>query len=158
MGFSFLTRACNRLEEGKAQLDKNHYPESISACQECIELSIKAIYHFAAVKFPPEHTFAEESYKRVLENIATCASKRKNLERLYMISTFWSSTYSLAKYGYQKIGVGPEIIFQKKEAVLALLHAFEVYDQARNIYYDCALLYFGKSAYVRPVPSPSFTV
>jgi HEPN domain-containing protein len=158
MGFSFLSRACNRLDEAKLQLDKNHFPESISASQECIEFSINAIFHFAKVKYPPEHTFEEESFKRVLENIAKCAAERGNLERLYMISTFWSSMYSIAKYGCQKIGVGPEMLFQNKEALFALSHAYEVYEQARNIYYDCCPLRILKTSYVRRTPSPNFTL
>lgn len=94
----------------------------------------------------------------MLENIVGCAAKEKNLERLYMISTFWSSMYSVAKYGYQKIGVGPEKLFQKKEASFALSHAYEVYDQSSKIYYDCCPIYIGKTAYVRSIPSPSFSL
>ena len=157
MGLSYLKRACNRLDEAKTQLDKLNYPESISASQECIELSIKAIYNFAKVKYPLEHAFEEENFKRVLENIAKC-TKIKKMERLFMISTFWSSMYNIAKYGYQKINVGPEKLFQKKEAEFALTHAYEVCRKATHIYYDCSPLYYGRSGYVVPAPSPSFSL
>lgn len=152
-----MTHACNKLDEGKVQFDKNHFPEAISACQECIEFSIKAVFHFAEVKFPPEHTFMEENFKRVLQKIRKC-TKQKDLERMYMISAFWSSMYGIAKYGCEKIGVGPERLFKKREAWFALLHAYEVYDQASNIYYDCAPEYYGKSSHVKTVPTPNFSL
>lgn len=75
-----------------------------------------------------------------------------------MISEFWSSMYNVAKYGCEKIGVGPEKLFTRREALFAILHAYEVYEKAMHIYYDCAPEYYGKSAYVKPVPSPSFSL
>ena len=151
-----MARACNKLDEGKSHYDKYHYPESISACQECIELAMKAIFHFAEIKFPPKHTFIEENFRRVLEKIGSC-SKRQGLERLYMLSEFWSSMYNVAKYGCEKIGAEPEKLFSRGEAFFALHHAFEVYEQARHIYYDCAPQYYGKSSIVKTAPNPSFS-
>jgi len=42
----FLKRADHRLEDAKSHLDKGyeHYAESVSASQECIELSIKSVF------------------------------------------------------------------------------------------------------------------
>ena len=44
MAKSWLRRASNKIDEAKDHLKKLNYPESISAAQECIEFSIKAIF------------------------------------------------------------------------------------------------------------------
>lgn len=86
---------------------------------------------------------------------------KKPGETIYDINSlviYVSSMYNIAKYGYQKIGAGPEKLYQKKEASLALAHAYEVFEKATMIYYDCSPIYFGKSAYVQTAPSPSFSL
>lgn len=153
-----MTRACNRLEEGKRQIDEKHFAEAISACQECIELSIKSVFHFTGIKFPPEHRFMEENFRRVLKKTSECVPKLEGVGRLYMISEFWFSMYNIAKYGCGKIAVGPEILFKKKEALLALEHAYECYRKASAVYYGCSPLYYGKSAYVKSLPYPGFSL
>ena len=63
---SWLNRASNKLDEAKSQLkERYHYPESVSASQECIELSIKAIFSIAEVKFTKEHKIKEEEFKNL---------------------------------------------------------------------------------------------
>ena len=146
MGFSFLKRACNKLDEGKHQIDDRHFPEAISACQEFIEFSIKSVFHFVGVKFPPEHKFLEENFRRVLEETSKCAPKVQGIERLYIISEFWLSMYNISKYGCGKIGVGPERLFKKREASFALQHAYECYSIARSVYYECAPMYYSMRA------------
>ena len=158
MGYSLMTRACNKLNEGKRQIDERHFPETVSACQECIELSIKSVFHFVGVKYPPEHKFMEENFKKVLEKTSKCAPELKGVERLYMISEFWLSMYNIAKYGCGKIGIGPERVFKKKEALLSLEHAYECYRKADYIYFSCAPIYYKGGGYVKPLPSPSFSI
>lgn len=153
-----MRRACNRLDEGKRQIESRHFPEAISACQECIELSIKAVFHFAGVKYPAEHRFVEDDFKRVLEKLDVCARELEGKERLYMISEFWFSLYTIAKYGCGKIGVGPEVLFKRKEAFLALEHAYECYNLAMQIYYNCSPIYLDEEGSIRMLPSPSFSL
>jgi hypothetical protein len=47
--------------------------------------------------------------------------------KLYLYLKFWSTFYTVAKYGLEKIGVGPEKLFGKEEAELALKHADKCY-------------------------------
>lgn len=122
MAESYLKRSWNKLNESKVQLKERHYSESISASQECIELSIKAIFLLLHEKYPKEHGFKEEGFEAILKQIPD-KIKYLNFPKLYLYSKFWQNFYTVAKYGLEKVGVGPEKLFEKEEAELALKHA-----------------------------------
>jgi hypothetical protein len=63
MAESFLKRAWNKFNEAKSYLENYHHPESISASQECIELSIKAIFLLLQKEYPRKHEFEEGEFK-----------------------------------------------------------------------------------------------
>lgn len=119
---SWLKRASNKLDEGKHCIEKWKYAEAISAFQECIELSIKAIFLLLTDKYRKNHRFDEKEFKEVLEKIP---SSLDNLEfhKLYLYSIFWSNFYTIAKYGLENFGIGAEKLFEKEEVDLALKHA-----------------------------------
>jgi HEPN domain-containing protein len=119
---SFLRRARNKLDEAREYLKKFNYPESISASQECIELSVKAIFLLFQEKYPRKHEFDEEEFEKILKMIPT-QLKHLDLPKVYLYSTFWSQFYTVAKYGLEKLGVGADKLFEKDEAELALKHA-----------------------------------
>jgi HEPN domain-containing protein len=129
MAESFLKRAWNKLNEAKSYLENYHHSESISASQECIELSIKAIFLLLQKEYPRKHEFEEEEFEAILKKIP---EKLKYLEfsKLYLYSKFWLNFYTVAKYGLEKIGIGPEKLFEKEEAELALKHADKCYRAA----------------------------
>ncbi|MGB9760039.1 MAG: HEPN domain-containing protein, partial [Thermoproteota archaeon] len=108
------------------------YPESISASQECIELSIKAIFLLLQKEYPKKHEFEEEEFEAILEKVP---EKLKYLDfpKLYLYSKFWLSFYTVAKYGLEKIGIGPEKLFEREEAELALKHARRCYYAASQL-------------------------
>lgn len=124
MAESFLKRAWNKLEEAKNHLKLSHYPESISASIECIELSMKAIFLFLQEKYPRRHEFKDEEFMKVLEKVPK-ELKYLNFPRLFLLSKFWLSLYTVAKYGQERFGIGPEKLFKEDEANLALKHAEE---------------------------------
>jgi len=132
MAESFLKRAWNKLDEAKKRLESRHYPESISASQECIELSIKAIFMLLQEKYPKKHEFSEEEFEAILKKIPE-RLEYLDFHKLYLYSKFWLSFYTVAKYGLEKIGVGPEKLFEKEEAELALKHADKCYYGARQL-------------------------
>jgi len=132
MAESFLKRAWNKLDEAKKRLESRHYPESISASQECIELSIKAIFMLLQEKYPKKHEFSEGEFEAILEKIPE-KLKYLDFHKLYLYSKFWLSFYTVAKYGLEKIGVGAEKLFEKEEAELALKHAEKCYYGARQL-------------------------
>jgi len=69
MAESFLKRAFNKLNEAKSSLENHHYAESVSASQECIELSVKAIFLLLLLQeeYPRKHEFKEEEFEKILK-------------------------------------------------------------------------------------------
>ena len=132
MAESFLKRANNKLDEAEQHLKSWHYPESISASQECIELSIKAIFMLLQEEYPKRHEFKEDEFEAILEKIP---EKLRHLDfpKIYLYSKFWLNFYTVAKYGLEKLGVGPEKLFEKEEAELALKHADKCYSAASQL-------------------------
>jgi len=130
---SFLERAWNKLNEAKEHLKSLHYSESISASQECIELSIKAIFMLLQEKYSKKHGFSDEEFEAILNKIPENL-KHLDYHKLCLYSKFWLGTfYTVPKYGLEKIGVGPEKLFEKEEAELALKHANKSYHAASQL-------------------------
>jgi HEPN domain-containing protein len=69
MAGSYLRRTRNKYYEAKEHLEKWHYSESISASQECIELSIKAVFLLLQENYPKRHEFKEEEFEAGLKKI-----------------------------------------------------------------------------------------
>ena len=124
MAESFLHRAWNKLDEAREHLKKFNYPESISASQECIELSVKAIFLLFQKEYPRKHEFREEEFENILKMIpAKLKYKYLDIAKVYLYSKFWLQFYTVAKYGLEKLGIGADKLFEKEEADLALKHA-----------------------------------
>jgi len=132
MADSFIRRANNKLSEAKTHLEHWNYPESISASQECIELSIKSIFLLLKKDYPKKHEFDEEEFEKVLKEFP---EKLNYLEipKLYLYSKFWLQFYIIAKYGLETLGVGSEKLFEKEEAELAYKHADRCLYAARQL-------------------------
>jgi HEPN domain-containing protein len=109
---SYLRRALNKLDEAKYHLDKNNYPESISASQEVIELSVKAIFLLHGEEYSRKHKFKEEEFSKLLK-IAP-----KDVTRVFLLSEFWSKFYTIAKYGYETLGIDQSIYSKMKRLSL----------------------------------------
>lgn len=133
MAESFYRRASNRLEEARENLtQKYNYPESISASQESMEFSTKAIFLYLEEKYPKTHEFSDEQFMKILGKIPK-NYQHYNFPRLLLLTRFWSRFYETAKYGNEKLGVGPEKLFKESEAKLALEHANDCYSAAYGI-------------------------
>jgi len=132
---SWLNRADHKVKEAEVQLNqKYNYSVSVSASQECIELSIKAVFSIAGVEFTKEHKIKEEEFKNLLDRIPQNLNNIYNYPRIYLLSEFWSYFYITAKYGLEKLKIGSDKIFKKEEADLALKHARECYNASRAFY------------------------
>jgi len=118
---SFLRRAKNKLEEAEYNLNRLSYPESISSSQESIEFSVKSLFLLYGVEYSKKHRFEEGEFVKVFGNAP------KDVARIFLLSRFWSSFYTVAKYGYERLGIGAEYLFRREEAELALRHAQECY-------------------------------
>lgn len=128
MGRSYLNSAFRRQTDADECLKKFAYDKSIRESQECIEFAIKAIFYAFDIEPPKSHNFTEDNFKLLLSRISSNSSERSRLSLLefqkpYLYSRFWGSFYEIAKYGLEKMGVGPGNLFGKEEAELALGHA-----------------------------------
>lgn len=134
-----LKRAFSKESEAYDHLKKNYnYPMSISSSQECIELSIKSLFQLLTGEHPKKHEFKDEEFMKVLEKIPKDFEHYK-FPRLYLLSKFWSGFYTIAKYGIEKLKVGPEKLFEMDEAELALKHASQCYNAVHHLLYDIKL-------------------
>lgn len=130
---SYLRRANNKLDEARNQSkEKFNYAESVSSSQECIELSLKAVFLFLGEDFPKTHEFKEQDFIKLLSKIPE-ELKFYNFPRLYLLSKFWSSFYTVSKYGLEKLEIGADELFKDKEANLALNHAEECYSASNAL-------------------------
>ncbi len=129
---SWLKRAQNKFNEAEEHLKSWRYPESISASQECIEFSMKSILILLKGEYPKRHEFKEEEFEVAMKKVP---EKLKHYEypKLFLYSQFWSYFYTISKYGYEKIGIGADKLFEKEEAELALKHARRNIDAARRL-------------------------
>lgn len=132
IGFSYLKRANNKIDEAKKYINDSLYALSISASQECLELSIKAIFYYFGIRPQKDHWFDEDKFSQLIKKVPTNL-ECLNFPRLLMISELWGKTYLPAKYGKEILGVGAEKIFHNKEAELALLHAEECRNAAIKV-------------------------
>lgn len=130
---SFLRRCYKKLQEAEEHIKSANYPESISASQECIELSIKAMFLSLAKEYPKRHHFKDEEFEALLEEIPE-ELRYLDFPRLFLYSKFWARFYETAKYGDERLGVGPEKLFRMWEAELALRHAKECLHAAETLY------------------------
>jgi len=129
---SYLKRALNKQIESKNHLEGCRYAESVSASQECIELSIKASFLLLDIEPPKDHKFTQEQFGEVLRRIPAKLTYR-DFAKVYLYSMFWSMFYTVAKYGLEKVQVGPDKLFEKEEAELALKHAQRCRDAAGDL-------------------------
>ena len=102
---SFLKRALKKLGEAEEHLKHVNYSESVSSSQECIELSIKAMFLLLTAEYPKRHTFKDEEFEALFEKIP---EKLRYLDFpwLFLYSKFWGTFYETAKYGDERLGVG----------------------------------------------------
>lgn len=124
---SYLKRARNKLAEAREYSQGRwSYPESISAAQECIEFSLKAMFLLVGLEYSKEHQIKDDEFVEFLRRIPADMPSM-NWARVLLISKFWAAFYGVAKYGHEKLKVGAEQIFKKEEAELAIKHAGECF-------------------------------
>jgi HEPN domain-containing protein len=143
---SFIRRAERKLEEAKRFLESYlpSYPESISAAQECMEFSIKAIFLMLLNKYPRKHRVMKSEFQEVMKMINELSNHIKQellqwtidieeFPKLYLYSEFWQNFYTIVKYGDEELGIPAEKLFGKEEANLALKHAEKCYELASKL-------------------------
>lgn len=87
-------------------------------------ISLKAFSHYFDIFPKKEHELRDEEFQKLIKKIPEDL-EYLNFPRLLLISQFWGRFYLVAKYGKEKLGIGPEKMFRQEEAELALSHAEE---------------------------------
>ena len=129
---SWIERSSNRLQAGRSLTAKGRYAEALSSFQECIELSIKAIFLLLTDSYPRSHEFKDKEFKDILDKIPKVLAHLE-FHKLYLYSKFWSNFYTIAKYGLETFSVGAEKLFGPEEAELAKLHSEKCYHAAHQL-------------------------
>jgi HEPN domain-containing protein len=128
----FLERASNKLNDSRMLCERIRFAEAVSAAQESIELSAKAVFLLLGPAHPRKHDFSEEEFLAVLEEVPE-GLKFHNFPRLYLLHRFWAGFYTTAKYGLEVIGSPAKDLFQLPEAELATSHATSWYIAATSV-------------------------
>ncbi len=126
---AFLQNSAKAQQRAREYRDKYEYDKSIREAQESIELALKAIFYAFDVAPPKSHNFSEDDFKRLLEAITKGADpngpqiRATDFQKQYIYARFWGTFYETAKYGLEKLKIGPGNFFDKDEADLAVKHA-----------------------------------
>ena len=138
MARDYLRQAYKRQSDAQNFLDHYDYDKSIRESQESIEISIKAIFYAFGEVPPKDHKFTEENFEKLLNKIPIELNIRtQDFIKPYLYSKFWGTFYTIAKYGLEKLKVGPGFLFGDNEAKLALQHALfcdSIASTAVNVY------------------------
>jgi HEPN domain-containing protein len=129
---SWIERSNSSLHEGESLIAKGRYAEAVSSFQECIELSIKAIFLLLTDSYPKSHEFKDKEFKDVLDKVPKALAYLE-FHKLYLYSKFWSNFYTIAKYGLENFSVGAEKLFGSEEAKLAKMHSEKCYSAAQQL-------------------------
>jgi HEPN domain-containing protein len=81
---------------------------------------------------PKEHKFTEEQFRDLMGRVPTRLIHR-DFAKVYLYSMFWSTFYTVAKYGLERVQTGPDKLFEKEEAELVLKHAQRCRDAAGDL-------------------------
>lgn len=123
MAQDYLRQAIKRQSDAKNFLNQCDYDKSIRESQESIEISIKAIFYALNEVPPKEHKFTEEDFDKLLNKVPSELSlNAQDFVKPYLYSKFWGNFYTIAKYGLEKLKIGPGFLFGTDEANLALKH------------------------------------
>ena len=117
--------------------------EAIEAAQECIELSVKAIFSLLDIKYPLRHGMQPDrkEFADVARDLRLLQSEfdaqglgHIRLPRLFFLLNFWAYFYTISKYGYEVESLASaRDLFDKKEAELAVSHAEECLRAAQEL-------------------------
>jgi len=93
MAESFLERSRKKLWEAEDYSKEANYAESVSASQEYIELSVKAIFLLMQERYPKRHWFKDEELKRSRRSWTPYGSAEPSCTPSSgLITTAWPST------------------------------------------------------------------
>lgn len=122
MAEHMFRRASSKAIDARNSLAQGRNDVSVSDSIEAIEFSAKAAFLVLSQPYPKRHKFTEDELAALFDLIPDNA-KHLNFPRLFVLYRFWTSFYTMAKYGDEKLNVAAVDLLQQAEADLALKHA-----------------------------------
>lgn len=115
MAENYLGDARIYLSQAKETFKEKNYHICIRRCQECVELSLKALLRLFAIEYPKEHDVSD-----VLMRERNIFPKEMDIDILARISKDLTRKRGPAIYGYERELKPPSIVFSKEDAKKAL--------------------------------------
>ena len=122
MAEGMFRRALGRRTDAREALTYARNDVSISNSIEAIEFAAKAAFLFLSVTYPKKHEFTDDEFAALFKHIPK-ESQHFSFPRLFVLYKFWTTFYTQAKYGNEKLDIAAVDLFGKDEAELALKHA-----------------------------------
>lgn len=135
---NLIEKSRNNIEKAEEIL-RNRYAvlsNVITLCQQSIELSTKALFKLMGIDFPRDHEIrfeVNETEELLKKDFPKNFYEKDKVPRLIFLTQFWKKFYILAKYGNEKFNIGPDELFRKEEAEIALKHAKECYNVVNSL-------------------------
>jgi HEPN domain-containing protein len=127
---SNLKQAEERLKHAREALDSGNYPYVVRQSQEAVELSLKGALRLAGIEPPKWHDVGPLLRR---EKARFPQWFQELVDDLSSISRSLRKERELAMYGDDEIGVPPEELYTRKDAVQALEDALKVVEVVKRL-------------------------
>lgn len=131
MAADFLKRANSRLTDAKSAFERKDYPDVVRYCQECVELSLKAVLRLVGIEYPKVHDVSdvlEYSKERFPEWM------REEIPKLCEASQSLALERGPSVYGIENLGKPPSALFGPKDAANAIEKADHTFKTCSRFY------------------------
>ena len=135
MARSYIRKALERLKHAEEALEEDNYPYVIRQCQEAVELLLKAALRLVGVEPPKIHDVGP-----ILRREAQRFPQwfQQHIPKLARISRKLRREREPAMYGDEELGLPPEELYDKEDALEALRWAKETADIVVKLYKELA--------------------
>lgn len=129
MAMDYIKRGRRCFKEARLAFDEEDYPATVRRCQECVELSLKAVLRSIGIEYPREHDVSK-ALEMVKEKFPEWFSSK--VPGFVEISKDLSKKRGPAMYGYEAELKPASDIFDKKDAEDAISSARDVYESCEK--------------------------
>ncbi len=126
-----LSEAYMALQRGIAAEQRYDNAGAIQACQQCIELSTKALYRAVGLDHPKTHQPGKELAKVLARFENLDEYWRIAIGRISWIDSMWEWAHNVSFYG--TIGIPPSRLFSQEDAKIAINYARKAHSDSSMI-------------------------
>lgn len=130
MGERYIAEARGRLDLVRLALGKSLWAATVREAQECVELFLKGALRIAAVEPTRTHDVAELLRR---EAARFPVWFRNEIDHLAAISTEMAGDRGIAFYGDERLGIGPQDLFEEADARRAMQNLEYVADLCERL-------------------------